>query len=69
MAEESAATEVPTSFWGLPLDWDGCETRPHAFFVDAIDALPREAWDYIYKSTNTAWVIIPSRSTYAYNDF
>lgn len=62
MAEESTTPEVPTSEWGLPLDWDGHERNPYPFFVEDTLLIPKMGWDYIHQSSNTAWVIIPTRS-------
>lgn len=67
MAEESTTSEVPTSRWGLPINWDGHERKQYPFFVTSVDEIAREGWVYMRQSTNTAWVIIPQRSKYAAN--
>ena len=65
MAEEPAPAEVEVSEWGLPINWDGHETRQYIFFVTAIEDIAPEGWEYVYKASNTGWVICPQRSEHA----
>ena len=68
MARKPAPAEVPESFWGLPLDWDGHEKRQYPFFVSSVADIDDDGWAYMFKSTQTAWVIIPNRSQNADNN-
>jgi len=68
MAAESSAPEVEISHWGLPTNWDGHETKQYPFFVEATGLIARKGWQYIFESTNTSWVIIPTRSRNAIDD-
>jgi len=62
MAAESTASEVETSFWGLPTNWDGHEPKQYQFFVETVDLIAEEGWKYMFHSTNTGWAITPTRS-------
>jgi len=55
--------EGEVSEWGAPMTHDGTLPTTQVFYVDAVRDITGDGWEYMEKTRQIDWVIIPLRTT------
>lgn len=63
MEDLTGKDQLEFSEWGAPMTHDGTLPTEQTIFVDAVDDITEDGWEFLQNTRHINWVIIPLRTS------